>query len=82
MSHAPVIVPVGTAVAPDLATNDRRVATKLLGDLGLGVAVVETTHDLHPLIKTEPVTTAASPIKITGISQTQITSGVAPQFHR
>ena len=71
MRHAGVVVPIGIAVALDLTTDDRPITAEPSGDLGLGMAQIKATHDFHPLVEAEPVTTATRPIQITRIGQTQ-----------
>jgi hypothetical protein len=70
MGHPGVIVPVEVAVTGDLTTHHRSMASDPSTDLGRAQAGIKPTHDLDPLIETEPMTPPTQAAHITGASQT------------
>jgi len=70
MGHPGVIVPIGVAVTGDLTTYHRSMASDPSTDLGGAKAGIKSTHDLDPLIETEPMTPPTWASHITRTSQT------------
>jgi hypothetical protein len=70
MGHPGVIVPVGVPVTRDLTTHHRSITSDPSTDLGEAKAAIKSTHDLDPLIETEPMAAPAWAGHITRTSQT------------
>src|SRR6476646_865337 len=81
MGHPGVVVAVWMAIASDFPTDDRPITTQPSGDLSLTKTLIETPHNLDPLVLTDRMTTATGPSQITRTRQAPIAL-THQKFHR